>query len=1018
MDDIIDFLPIYPDIKDESFNEQIYNKKELYDIYNNNTINDYKTKFMKHQLFISYFFSSYTLYDQLLLYHSMGSGKTCTSIACIEKIRSENSSFSGAIIFAKGNLLLKNYKNEILGNKCLANPLNKSLIKQYYQFETFQKFVNNEIKNKTDEYIVKQYSNHIIVIDEVHNIRQDEDKTLYKHFHKFLHLIKNCKVLLMSGTPIKDKIDEIADIMNLILPKDEQLPIKDEFLNKYFDEQESFDNDIRYILKKNKINELKSKFRGRVSYLQSTQSLDVKKEFIGELYGPLKNIVVFPTIMSDHQTNGYKTALSDHKDEEVTYEENEEITYDESEIPDLIQDSEYDGVGNKDSFDVNSTNASIFVFPDGSYGMKGFKKYIITENIIGGNNYKLNKELKKFLTEEKSDEETLLKNIGKCSSKYEHAIRNILESTKDSKNKKCIFVYSNHVTGGGVILFSLLLELFDFKNANKDSNILKYIKKKDKDKNKDKLTIVKTGKRYILTTTKNAKDSQKIINDVFNHKDNVHGDYINIIIGSRIVSEGFSFNHIQQEYIITPYWNYSEIDQAIARGLRTKSHDALIKSLKDNNLDIIPTLEIYQYVSIPNKDSIPSIDINHYKKSEIKDINSKMIERIIKESSFDCTFNKKIIYGYDNKRECEYQKCEYECDDVLNRDLDYSTDKIFYLNKGGINKNLKNKVIEIFKTRFFITTTEINNYDNSDYIFLFLKEIVDNKEIIYNKYGIPCFLYEDNNIFYVTDNANISNNFLSSYYTETPNIYKKPQNIITKELMNTTNSTEQIIIKLFKETDPNAIIKLIISLNPTIVQLILEQIILLRKNKNLIYDFLRNFILETDDGIISWILYDYKKKNNNDLKFFSYETSEWINCNKKEIDIFNEYIDEIRDKEYKYFGYYTIDKEANKTNNFWNFFIVNETENIRNKKTKTERKQPKTKPKKKLNKQEEETKDKRTIKTGRQCTFYKIEQLREIITQNFKLEDPPTQWKVKELCSYISNFLDDKGLTRRFFSSS
>jgi hypothetical protein len=459
----------------------------------------------------------------------------------------------------------------------------------------------------------------------------------------------------------------------------------------------------------------------------------------------------------------------------------------------------------------------------------------------------------------------------------------------------------------------------------------------------------------------------------------------------------------------------------------------LIKNLKDNNSGIIPTLDIYQYVSIPNKNNLPSIDVNHYKKSEIKDINSKMIERIIKESAFDCSFNKKIIFGYDNMRECEYQDCEYECDDVLNiipKDLDYSTDKIFYINKGNVNNNFKNKVIDIFKTRFSITFSEINTIfqdDNSEYIFLFLKEIVDNKETIYNKYGIPCFLYEDNNTFYISDNANISNNVLSVYYTENPNIYEKPQNIITKELtrLNTTSSTEQTIIKLFKETDPNSIVKLIISLNPNIVQKILEQIIIHNKTSSLIYDFLENFTLKTENGIISWVLYDYKKnkknkKNNNDLRFFNYETSEWTDCEKKEIDIFEEYIDEIIDNEYKYYGYYVVDKEVNKTNNFWNFFIVNNTETIRNKKTKKEaepRKPPKTKPRKKLEAIIVTTEDNRTVKTGLNCNSYKINQLIEIITDVFKAQ-PPDRRKREELCSFISEFLDNKGLTRRFFTSS
>jgi superfamily II DNA or RNA helicase len=1048
MDDILDFLPIYPDINDDAFNQQIYKKKEFFDnkLESFEKIPDKKGGLLKNQIIMSYFFSSYTLYDQLLLYHTMGSGKTCTSIACIEQIRSENSTFRGAIIFAKGNLLLSNYKRELLYkctngkyiNKRSKNKLSTALVKDYYSFKTFQTF-SNFIKNKTDEFIINEYSKYIIVIDEVHNIRQDDDKMLYKQFHRFLHLIQNSKILLMSGTPIKDKIDEIADIMNLMLPIGKQLPIKEKFLSKYFDETENFDNDILYKLKDDTslVNDLKSKFRGRVSYLQSVKS-SIKKEFVGESnYKTLKNIVVVPTIMSDHQTKGYAKA---YKDEDIEKEE-EDDEDEKKENPKPPEDG-----ANADSFDINSTRASIFVFPDESYGITGFKKYISGDSI---KNYKLSSKFVEFLkkkeNEDDTEEDTLLKNIGKCSSKYEHVIKKILKSVRDPVNKKCMFLYNNTVKGGGVILFSLLLKLFNFKQANLSAG-----------KTKDL--------RFILITTENAKDSKYIIDNIFNDKKNVHGDYISLIIGSRIVSEGFSFNHIQEEYIITPYWNYSEIDQAIARGLRFGSHNFLIEDFKDNNLDITPSVKIYQYVSIPNSDKIDSVDIKHYKKSEIKDINSKMIERLIKESAFDCALNKKrnTVTGYDNERECEYQSCDYVCDNVLNiipENLDYSTDKIYYL-KNEENQKFKNKIFDIFKTQFYITMSDLDKYEKSDYIFLFLKEIIDNKEIIYNKYGIPCFLYEDNNIFYISDNANISNNFLSSYYTEMPNIYKKPPSIITKSIQETSNLSEQTIIKIFNETDPKIVRELIISLKPNIVEMIFEQLISSNQNRGIIYNFLKIFCLETDNGLISWILYDIKKKNNKDLKFFSYETSSWIDCGNEQIKIFDNYINEIRDNEYKYFGFYVIDKE-NK-NNLWKFLLVDDSQNIKEKKEK-KIKEPKTKPKKKKPEIVEDNIDKRTINTGKACKSYNKLILSEIIVNTFKIipEEDDKNWKKldkdieelikeyskikvldkffkenktedemkhmiywytnhssNELCFHISKFLDDNGLTRYFFTSS
>ena len=45
---------------------------------------------------------------------------------------------------------------------------------------------------------------------------------IYENISEFLHIVKNRKILLMSGTPMKDQPNEIADIMNLILPKEEQ----------------------------------------------------------------------------------------------------------------------------------------------------------------------------------------------------------------------------------------------------------------------------------------------------------------------------------------------------------------------------------------------------------------------------------------------------------------------------------------------------------------------------------------------------------------------------------------------------------------------------------------------------------------------------------------------------------------------------------------------------------------------------------------------------------------------------
>ena len=126
MNDITEFIPRYPEIKhyknnllnpyDGNFYNVLYHKKELYE----NKLEKIEKfpengEFLKSQINFSRILSSYTPYNHILLMSEMGTGKTCASIALIEKIlKSENSTFTGAMIFASGKGLLRNYKDEIV----------------------------------------------------------------------------------------------------------------------------------------------------------------------------------------------------------------------------------------------------------------------------------------------------------------------------------------------------------------------------------------------------------------------------------------------------------------------------------------------------------------------------------------------------------------------------------------------------------------------------------------------------------------------------------------------------------------------------------------------------------------------------------------------------------------------------------------------------------------------------------------------------------------------------------------
>jgi hypothetical protein len=89
---------LYPSLSDKKFNIKIASKKEFNDTKYDGTIRknikEYADELSKadfelqpHQAFVKNFLSSQTPYNSLLLYHSLGTGKTCSAIGVCEEMR-------------------------------------------------------------------------------------------------------------------------------------------------------------------------------------------------------------------------------------------------------------------------------------------------------------------------------------------------------------------------------------------------------------------------------------------------------------------------------------------------------------------------------------------------------------------------------------------------------------------------------------------------------------------------------------------------------------------------------------------------------------------------------------------------------------------------------------------------------------------------------------------------------------------------------------------------------------------
>ena len=89
---------LYPSLNDPNFVEKISKKREFFDTQIDGTIHEdikaHSDKLSKmpfelepHQNFVRNFMSFQTPYNSLLLYHGLGTGKTCSAIGICEEMR-------------------------------------------------------------------------------------------------------------------------------------------------------------------------------------------------------------------------------------------------------------------------------------------------------------------------------------------------------------------------------------------------------------------------------------------------------------------------------------------------------------------------------------------------------------------------------------------------------------------------------------------------------------------------------------------------------------------------------------------------------------------------------------------------------------------------------------------------------------------------------------------------------------------------------------------------------------------
>jgi superfamily II DNA or RNA helicase len=319
-----DFL--YPLLEDSDFIQKIAQHKEFTETQYDGDIKNIeeeanlmcrsKFELAPHQSFVKNFLSTDTPYNSLLLYHMLGSGKTCSAIGIAEEMRSylkKMGIFKKIIVVASPNVQ-QNFKKQLFDDRkletingkwfiertCIGSELLKEinptnvqglsrghvinqiqvLISQYYEFMGYiefsnymsriLKFANTNYADSPEgkrKYIRKFFDNQLVIIDEVHNINiLDTASTTKLTAKNLLEIAQNAdsmRLLFLSATPMYNSPTEIIWLINLMNTNDKRPSIQP---GEVFDKDGNFKKDGREILRRKMIGYI-SFVRGENPYL-------------------------------------------------------------------------------------------------------------------------------------------------------------------------------------------------------------------------------------------------------------------------------------------------------------------------------------------------------------------------------------------------------------------------------------------------------------------------------------------------------------------------------------------------------------------------------------------------------------------------------------------------------------------------------------------------------------------------------------------------------------------------------
>jgi hypothetical protein len=587
----------------------------------------------------------------LLIYHSMGMGKTRLAFAvafCLIQM----AGIMPVLIFPKS--LHHNMLDTIAQVMKILNPdVSDDEIKAMqnnFSFISADAYNMSEQLAKLAPVGVSPLEKRIVIIDEAHNplraiVNSTNDETNARKLYNTIMGTKDLKILFLTGSPVVKNVFEIVPLFNMIAGK-VILPIQyDLFTDTFVDMKEKR-------IKNRDV--LKNRLLGIVSFVNSslpTEPIEDNSDIVqlrprDDNYFPeLLPTKIEKIEMSKEQYKRYLLAR-EKEDMELSSK-----TYRSTHKTALSLPSSEMGRG-MSTYYVRSRMISNFAppaayenipvadMPDEVFNEKtspkltAISKLIIEQkgSTIGYSQFidnglvALGRFLQKLgLNELKLRQKKLPTKTKKDKLKEKKITRTEEELDEELEEKQ-----QKHIGG------------------NKRPNKIK--DKDDKIEISQESDVMDDTSKYALLTGRVEPDDRKKIQDIFNKEQNKLGELLKFLGFSSTGAEGLDLKNPQAFYGMEPYWYMSRIIQAIARGNRLGSHNMLPRELRQ--------IQPYLFLSVANKeiyDSIPAgqyketqtIDEKFYERARDQEILLNDMRQILREISIEC-----VVNGYGNCHMC------------------------------------------------------------------------------------------------------------------------------------------------------------------------------------------------------------------------------------------------------------------------------------------------------------------------------------------------------------------------------